>query len=298
VKTWSSILQVFHLRGAVMNLHGRTTGLLLVAGLFLGGMLKAQEITVTNAVISIPEGIMVTTGGGITLEEKGAIANHGTLELKGDWTNNGEGLVFTGDLQEIGGTKATVFHDLAMIGEGTKELAADIIVAGRFHLTRCALITNHHTFSLLDVNPLNHFWVNGLVLYGQPETLEAGGWELQQASLPGIPGGKCMEATAPAGATTSTVRNHRSGKCAAQAIPAQKAVNYSYAQHLSTSRPVKAGDVILNGATAAIHTMYFASEMQDVDRFVAILGNTRMLDDDSAPAFSFSAMHINEIHQA
>ena len=67
------------------------TGLLLLFWL-LNFSANAQQINTGDAVIAVAPGTFLTTEGGITIPENGAIENKGTLEIGGDWINNGRGL--------------------------------------------------------------------------------------------------------------------------------------------------------------------------------------------------------------
>ncbi len=73
------------------------------------------------------------TNGGIVLASSGGIDNSGTIQLKGAWTNNANGLVnaSTGSVvlngssaQNIGGSSSTVFHNLTLNNTAGASLTA------------------------------------------------------------------------------------------------------------------------------------------------------------------------------
>lgn len=132
----------------------RGLGLVTVM-LWLSGALMGQEINISDAVISIPEGVSLSTDGGITLEHDGRIDLSGQIQLGGDWTNDGKGLVersrgevvFSGKDQRIGGRFATQFHHLRIAQKGALELKCAIAVTGDFNLQSGILITNFNAIT-------------------------------------------------------------------------------------------------------------------------------------------------------
>lgn len=150
------------------TLNWRSLWSLCWAVLILPGALFAQEITVSNAVISISGSAVISTDGGITLQNAGSVANQGIIELKGDWINDGAGLlpesqgtvVLNGEDQRIGGENPTRFHHLKLEGSGTKELLADIEVSGNFTAIQCQLLTGEHAFVLNQVSRFDLAWAN------------------------------------------------------------------------------------------------------------------------------------------
>src|SRR6188768_3537170 len=96
---------------------------ILFSLLLLATISQAQTGNVTNAVVNITPGTIVTTNGGLILQSSGAIDNSGSIRLTGDWTNDALGLInsspgtveFNGAAnQNIGGTVPTNFYNLTI----------------------------------------------------------------------------------------------------------------------------------------------------------------------------------------
>lgn len=120
-------------------------------------VVMGQEITISDAVISIPEGVSLSTGGGITLSDAGMIDLDGQISLSGDWTDDGKGLstqsrgevVFEGKQQRIGGRHVTQFHDLRVASGKALELKCNIGVTGDLVLFSGIVYTHFHEINLL-----------------------------------------------------------------------------------------------------------------------------------------------------
>lgn len=181
MSSWRSIIQKVATCARKQRDRGSLLGWTLMGCLF-AVMAPAQEITISNAVISIPEGITLSTGGGILIQDRGAIAVDGNIALQGDWENNGQGIVegsmgkvvLEGENQSIGGLSPTTFHDIEIKEKGEKTLASDIAVTGRFSLHHCILITHHHALTFLNDHPLNYLWENGGICAEAPQIPEMG----------------------------------------------------------------------------------------------------------------------------
>lgn len=119
----------------------------------------AQQVTVSNAVINIPSGAIMSTGGGISIQNSGSIANKGSLKLMGDWINDGNGLtsesngtvVFNGnDRQTIGGEFSTDFSNLDVTNNGGVSLEQDAIIQNQLTLNSHLVLNSNNL--ILGVN--------------------------------------------------------------------------------------------------------------------------------------------------
>lgn len=228
----------------------------------------AQDITVTDAVIHVPEGTILSTDGGITFQNEGAIENDGTIDLGGDWVNDGKGLletgdgtvVFGGEEQAIGGTTLTSFHNLTLIGKGNKELATDIAVTGHLQLRNCALLLHGFAFSIDPQHPLNFLWENGMIVAEDVAVADLGEYQFAPSSPAGHHN---IVLAASIGVTVPPTTSSRSK--ASQHSPsgnANCAMNAFLCHNAKcTLRQLLGGEELgQNGAIAARRTMYFASE--------------------------------------
>ncbi|MEP7169888.1 MAG: hypothetical protein ABI855_11010, partial [Bacteroidota bacterium] len=103
----------------------------------------AQSLNISNTVVNIPAGAYIVTNGGITLQNTGSIDNSGSVQIKGDWTNNGSGLInaspgnviLDGNIsQDVGGTFATAFYNLTLNNAGGATISNNEIVSSTLAL--------------------------------------------------------------------------------------------------------------------------------------------------------------------
>lgn len=110
-----------------------------LAMLLIGTPLLAQQITIAGgSTVTVGAGSIVTTTGGITIADSGAIQNSGTIQVGGDWTNNGNGLIndsagiveFNGTSpQMITGNAVTNFSNLTVNNARGVTLNSDAVVS-------------------------------------------------------------------------------------------------------------------------------------------------------------------------
>jgi hypothetical protein len=101
----------------------------------------AQLMTNNNVGITISSAAQLTVKGDIQNNSGTYINNDGTIDLSGDWTHNAANNCFqtsagtvmlNGANQTIGGTSATAFNNLTLLGSGTKTLDQDISTGGMY----------------------------------------------------------------------------------------------------------------------------------------------------------------------
>ncbi len=327
MRLWFNIAELLATTTGISCRCRRLFGLSVVL-LGIGPNLVAQEIDVHNAVISIPEGVTITTNGGIRLEGEGAIFNNGTLEVGGNWTNNGKGLlpkgrgtvVLKGENQSIGGAHSTQFHDLSLVGKGKKQLFADVAVDGRLRMENCAVITHQHGFAISGLDPRNFDWTNAIVISEENVVSVSENLQFETASFPHSNGvlsfftNAAISASGPHSsrtrASSSASQNGLGTKCQR---PSNEFLNAALVPQVSNEKSS-------NGLRCAIQTMYFCSEMDgensiknelnwdlkvcyctlkaNTTSFENSLITTRKLDLGSVPASSFLVEFVLNTHQA
>ena len=124
---------------------------------FLSFSTSAQLISNNGNVIFVDNGQVVYADGGIQNNLNGTFQNSGTIELTGNWTNNGGNSAFlfslpgtvklTGGPQQINGNSVTNFFNLNLLGTGIKSLSGiDAIGEGTLYLNDHELATDINTF--------------------------------------------------------------------------------------------------------------------------------------------------------
>ena len=141
-----------------VKVFNRLSGLLVMTfAMLFSQKINAQEVQVDGAVvISVPSGTFMGTGGSITLNGTAAIDNKGTVELKGNWNNNANGLIngsagtviLDGAAQSVTGTSPTTFNNLTISGTGTKTLTLAATVTGTLALNDRELATGANTLTI------------------------------------------------------------------------------------------------------------------------------------------------------
>lgn len=246
--------------------------LLAVCAIFWANTVSAQTVDVDNAVLNIPEGVFFNTGGGISLHHEGTIDNDGTIDLKGDWRNDGNGLaegstgtvVFSGENQQIKGTGTTEFHNLSLTGLGAKELATDVAVSGRLEISNCLVFT--HDFVLIVQDPSLHNLriENGGILNEKVCLASTGELELSSELPFSKPITNLFAATSAAPASPTTRRNSKQAAGESNtSIPTSQAC--SLQPGLETLNPNHERETASTGALSARMTMYFASGIDGDD---------------------------------
>ncbi len=139
--------------------------------LLIGQSLLAQEVNVSNAVINVPAGVFMTTDGGVVIQNSGAMDNGGTVEIKGNWTNDGNGLinnsagtvVLAGANETIGGSNPTTFNNLTLTGSGVKTLAVNATVTSTLALNDRELFTGVNTVFVTNPSTGAVTWSTGFI---------------------------------------------------------------------------------------------------------------------------------------
>ena len=129
-------------------LRGLSRAARLVAAMIVGFTfslrLSAQNINVDNSRINVGSGAYINTDGSIHIQNSGAIDNSGAVQIKGDWTNDANGLVnaspgtveFNGTaVQALGGTTTTTFNNLVVNNSNGITLSGNIVVNGTLTFT-------------------------------------------------------------------------------------------------------------------------------------------------------------------
>jgi hypothetical protein len=289
----------------------------------IGGNAMGQEVTVHDAVITIPEGTHFNTDGGITLQGDGGIDNQGVLELKGDWTNNGQGLltastgivVMDGENQTIAGAQPSAFHNLVMQGQGEKNLAAHVTIAGALTLQNCAVITHGYAFLILNADPQKLHLENAVILAEKVESLGFASLQFAPAapiSWPASPKVTLAAAAAPSGPTSRLKIKRTSLQATVSAGQCAGCSQLSSGANALLDNP---NESLSSGARAALLTMYHSGATIGEPSFFAFsqacvvlaqaggctsgwnasFGKTRMLNYGSACAFSVVNQHLTGI---
>jgi hypothetical protein len=234
--------------------------------------LDAQEVNVSDAYINIPEGAFVGTDGSIVIEDAGAIDNDGTLALKGNWTNNGKGLLETSEGKVVLNGK----DQMSMEGNGTKELQANITVIQQLKMENCALLTHDFHVEWERCTFDDALWLNTLIISekvsmdagttmvtsGIPSNLALQGLGIIPAAAPVAPTSPKRQKSSSNGKTTWGLSTH---------IRATTFKNLSSSGKIA---PSKGFDC--NGASAALATMYFSSgKSGNNDGIASLLGNQK-----------------------
>ncbi|MCB9234635.1 MAG: HYR domain-containing protein [Bacteroidia bacterium] len=153
----------------------KSAGLLAIclSILFLSpfGATFAQEVNVDNAVINIPGGTFFNTDGGVVIDNSGGMDNGGTVDIKGNWINNANGLingssgtvVLSGGNETIGGSTSTTFNNLTLQGSGVKTLAVDATVTNTLALNDRELATDVYTIYMVNPATGAITWTTGFI---------------------------------------------------------------------------------------------------------------------------------------
>ncbi len=152
----------------------------LLAGLWMllfPDLVPAQSLNISNTVVNVPAGTYIITDGGITMQNAGAVENSGALQLKGDWTNDANGLinsspgkvVFDGTSnQTITGTSITSFNDVTINNAAGVTLASDADVEGTLDFANGKITTGSNILTV-DISGTVINAASGKYVYGNLE---------------------------------------------------------------------------------------------------------------------------------
>ena len=115
---------------------------------------KAQDLTLTSTVNVYIKPLTTLKGGDLTIGSNAAVEDQGTIDIEGDWTNNGSftaatgAVIFTGAaIQALAGSNPTTFYDLNNTGAGII-LNQNITVTNNLTLTDGDINLNGDTIEL------------------------------------------------------------------------------------------------------------------------------------------------------
>lgn len=123
---------------------------------------NAQLLTLNGAQMAVANSVEVKVNGTIQINASSNISNNGTIDFTGNWTNNSGGNVFgtsagtvelSGNNQTIGGTNATEFNNLFLLGTGDVTLLQSIGTGGLTALENGVLALNNQQL-ILNSNTL------------------------------------------------------------------------------------------------------------------------------------------------
>ena len=133
------------------------TILLLLLCLF-AARYSAQNLTVTGGTtLTVNTGTKVVVLGNVNIDASANIDNAGTIELTGDWTNDGNGLIngsagtveFTGTSnQDITGTTPTEFYNLTIDNSSGVTLGVDATASNNLNMTDGNIDAGSNTLEL------------------------------------------------------------------------------------------------------------------------------------------------------
>lgn len=157
-----------------MNRRMKHIWLFLVLAILGTARLSAQNMTVLgNTTVKVLSNTTLTINGDLTIAASGNVDNEGTIEINGDWINNGNGLIngSTGEVvlngnaqQTIGGSNATTFHDLTIDNSAGVDLTAPSMgIAGTLAIDDAIVTTNSNFVNILNGGSLTRTtgWIFG-----------------------------------------------------------------------------------------------------------------------------------------
>ncbi len=220
-----------------------------------------------DAVISVGSGAFFGTEGNITFQNGTAgIDNQGTVEVKGNWTQNaasggllnaGTGIVILdGANQTVGGSISTTFSSLTLGGTGIKTLGISATVTGTLNLTDRELATGTNILTITTTGTIIN--TSGFV------SSLSGGYLARNTNSTGTyffpvggpNGGLFRPMEISPATTTSNTFNVRF-------VPNNPTVDGYTATTtdgtICSANPAFYHQVTQSGATAAIMTMYYSS---------------------------------------
>lgn len=119
---------------------------------------SAQNLTVTGGTtLTVTSGTKVIVLGNVNIESTGNIDNAGSIELTGDWTNDGNGLIngssgtveFNGSSnQDITGTTSTEFYNLTINNSAGVTLGIDATASNNLDMTDGNIDAGSNTLEL------------------------------------------------------------------------------------------------------------------------------------------------------
>ncbi len=147
---------------------------LSVFTMLTSSVLAQDVLVVDGGNIHVTSNGLITVKGGVINQNSGEIDNSGSINLTGNWTNNGGNtmlinnsggaVVFDGDDQEIKGTDITDFHNLRLEGAGTvKSMLLDVNVSNELDLDEAELQTHSNTMFVNNPSPSAIVWSGGYV---------------------------------------------------------------------------------------------------------------------------------------
>jgi hypothetical protein len=165
---------IYTLNQTIMNRRMKHIWVFLVLSILGTAKLSAQNMTILgNTTVKVLSNTTLTINGDLTIASNGNLDNAGTVELNGDWINNGNGLIngSTGEVvlngsaeQTIGGSNATTFHDLTIDNSAGVDLTAPSMgIAGTLDIDDAMVTTNSNFVNILDGGALTRTtgWIFG-----------------------------------------------------------------------------------------------------------------------------------------
>jgi len=140
-----------------LNLPTRVSALLLA---FLPAVLVAQTMHVGDCVVRVSPGAQITTGG-VILDGTAALNNQGTVILRGNWTNNANGITpggggtvtLSGTVNQAVSGIPTTFHNLIVNNTSGVSLASDTLAVTGVLTLQNGTINGNTTNSTVDIVP-------------------------------------------------------------------------------------------------------------------------------------------------
>ncbi|HIA35545.1 MAG TPA: hypothetical protein EYN89_02140, partial [Flavobacteriales bacterium] len=154
--------------------------------------LLAQVLTNDGAAIFSSSGALIYVDGEMANQNGGTYDNSGTIELRGDWTNNAGNSAFingspgnvllSGANQNIKGTDPTLFYDLYLTGTGTKTQEVNAIVSDSLALNDRELATDSFIMHVTNTN-LNAISRLPIITGGFVSSIDTGGLVRDMVSM-------------------------------------------------------------------------------------------------------------------